>query len=139
MVDRVHQWNGGTEAGLPSYLVGGEYIMSGNDNRDNAAYRLDITVSEPVMVYLLVDNRLTPSLLPRAAARAQSLRAAGRSTPCKGAERLLESMWRQERGTRAAGSLPRSPLSPQGSNLVPRHSAFERFKNEISPEGGVSG
>lgn len=59
MVDRAHQWNGGTDAGLPSYLVGGEYIMSGNDNRDNAAYRLDITVSEPVMVYLLVDNRLT--------------------------------------------------------------------------------
>jgi len=58
-VDRNHQWNGITpEMPLPNYLVGGEYIMLGNDNRDNASYRLDITVSEPVLVYLLIDNRM---------------------------------------------------------------------------------
>jgi hypothetical protein len=57
--DRVHQWNGATaDLPLPSYLVGGEYIMSRNDNRDNPTYVLEVTVSEPVFVYMLVDNRL---------------------------------------------------------------------------------
>jgi hypothetical protein len=37
-VDRTHQWNGTTiDQPLPPYLVGGEYIMIGNDNRDNAS------------------------------------------------------------------------------------------------------
>ncbi len=59
-VDRNHQWNGiSAEMPLPDYLVGGEYIMSGNDNRDNASLQMDITVSEDVLVYLLVDTRLT--------------------------------------------------------------------------------
>jgi hypothetical protein len=43
---------------MPPYLVGGEYIMSGNDNRDNAGYILDVTVSSGVRVYMLIDNRL---------------------------------------------------------------------------------
>ena len=57
-VDRAHQWNGATALlPLPAYLVGGEYVMAGNDNKDNATYRLEITLSEPANVYLLVDNR----------------------------------------------------------------------------------
>jgi hypothetical protein len=44
---------------IPNYLIGGEYIMSGNDNRDNASYRLDVTVLTPSTVYMLIDNRLT--------------------------------------------------------------------------------
>jgi hypothetical protein len=43
---------------IPAYLVGAEYIMSGNDNRDNANYRLDVTVAMPSSVYMLIDNRL---------------------------------------------------------------------------------
>jgi hypothetical protein len=58
-VDRIHQWNGATAGGLPPHLVGGEYIMIGNDNRPQPALTLDVTVSEPVTVYLLIDNRLT--------------------------------------------------------------------------------
>jgi hypothetical protein len=30
---------------VPAYLTGLEYIMSGNDNRDNGGYQLDITLS----------------------------------------------------------------------------------------------
>lgn len=61
-VDRTHQWNGASPTvPLPAYLVGGEYIMSGNDNRDNSPYQLDVTVSEAVLVYVLVDNRLSDS------------------------------------------------------------------------------
>jgi hypothetical protein len=44
---------------IPAYLVGAEYIMSGNDNRDNAGYRLDVTVANPSSVYLLIDNRMS--------------------------------------------------------------------------------
>ncbi len=32
--------------------------MSGNDNRDNVFYRLDVTVSIDARVYMLIDNRL---------------------------------------------------------------------------------
>ncbi len=59
-VDRIHQWNGATPTlPLPSYLVGGEYIMIGNDNRDNTDLKLDVTLSEPALVYVLIDNRLS--------------------------------------------------------------------------------
>jgi hypothetical protein len=58
-VDRNHQWEGASSTlPLPAYLVGAEYIMSGNDNRDNTAYKLDITLSVDALVYLLIDNRL---------------------------------------------------------------------------------
>jgi hypothetical protein len=43
---------------IPNYLIGGEYIMSGNDNRDNGFYQLAVTVANPSTVYMLIDNRL---------------------------------------------------------------------------------
>ncbi|MGE3310226.1 MAG: PA14 domain-containing protein [Limisphaerales bacterium] len=58
-VDRNHRYtNASDTVSIPSYLRNGEYILSGNDNRDNASYVLDVTVSEMVDAYLLVDNRL---------------------------------------------------------------------------------
>ena len=51
-VDRNHRYindpgtGGGGIDNIPAYLVGAQYIMSGNDNRDNGTYRLDVTVSE---------------------------------------------------------------------------------------------
>jgi hypothetical protein len=57
--DRVHQYTAATaEMALPSYLVGGEYIMNRNDNRDNATLTVTVTLSSPATVYVLVDNRL---------------------------------------------------------------------------------
>lgn len=62
MTDRPHNWNGVlTNLGLPSYLLNQEYVMIGNNNRDNAAFRLDLTVSQPVSVFLLLDNRIGDS------------------------------------------------------------------------------
>src|SRR5262252_2849208 len=63
-VDRAHRYlndpgTGGPALAVPAYLVGLEYVMSGNDNRDNASYRLDITVNSAATVYMLVDNRLS--------------------------------------------------------------------------------
>jgi hypothetical protein len=65
-VDRNHRYSDHTvqatavppDFTIPAYLVGGEYIMSGNDNRDNASYNLAVTVSAPVTAYMLIDNRL---------------------------------------------------------------------------------
>lgn len=64
-VDRGHAYandpgtGGGNAQPIPTYLLGLEYIMSGNDNRDNTGYRLDITLSSAARIYMLVDNRLT--------------------------------------------------------------------------------
>ena len=61
-VDRPHNWNGVlADIPLPSYLVGGEYIMIGNDNRDNAALDVAVTIASPSIVYLLIDNRVPGS------------------------------------------------------------------------------
>lgn len=59
MNDRFHEYNGAsTTLPLPSYLLNQEYIMTANDNRDQNAYQMNITVSSPVRAYLLVDNRI---------------------------------------------------------------------------------
>ena len=64
-VDRNHRYTN-TDAGsqlfpIPSYLLRNDYIMSGNDNRDNAGYMLDVTVASDARVYLLIDQRLGDS------------------------------------------------------------------------------
>lgn len=60
MVDRNHRYiNASDTVPIPSYLIGGGYIMSGNDNRDNASYKLDVTINSPSFVYMLIDNRLS--------------------------------------------------------------------------------
>lgn len=57
--DRNHQWNGAaTDVPLPDYLVGSEYIMMANDNRDQVPFQVDVSVSESALIYLLIDNRL---------------------------------------------------------------------------------
>lgn len=58
-VDRNHAYadDVGNSLPIPLYLVDGEYLMSGNDNRDNDTYVLDVTVSKPVICYMLIDNR----------------------------------------------------------------------------------
>lgn len=57
--DRVHAWtNASGTVLIPSYLLGQDYIMVRNDNRDNVNLRLNVTVASAVRVYLLIDNRL---------------------------------------------------------------------------------
>lgn len=58
-VDRNHAYLDDVPNSLPvpAYLLDGEYIMSGNDNRDNDPYVLDVTVSKDVICYMLIDNR----------------------------------------------------------------------------------
>jgi hypothetical protein len=67
-VDRNHRYFDDLPNNLPipAYLNGAQYIMAGNDNRDNASYRLDVTVSSPVTTYMLIDNRLGDPNSPNA-------------------------------------------------------------------------
>jgi hypothetical protein len=62
-VDRNHRYldDAANSLPVPAYLVGSEYIMSGNDNRDNGSYTLDVTIATPATVYMLIDNRLADS------------------------------------------------------------------------------
>ncbi|MBM3845191.1 MAG: hypothetical protein FJ405_02745 [Verrucomicrobia bacterium] len=63
-VDRNHRYandpgtGGGNPLNIPGYLLGHEYILSGNDNRDNASYVLDVTIGFQSIFYMLIDNRL---------------------------------------------------------------------------------
>src|SRR6266540_4147474 len=67
-VDRNHRYtNASATIPMPPYLVGQEYIMIGNDNRENNGgtnsaevrlFRLDVSVATAVNAYLLVDNRM---------------------------------------------------------------------------------
>lgn len=59
MTDRTHQYTFTSgSVGFPSYLMGHEYIMIANNNRNNADFELEITLANPSIVYLLIDNRL---------------------------------------------------------------------------------
>lgn len=59
MTDRVHAYAATSETvSLPAYLVGQEYIMMANNNRDNDPFSIDVTIANHSLVYLLVDNRL---------------------------------------------------------------------------------
>jgi hypothetical protein len=51
--DRVHQLET-----IPAALLGAEYIMTSNADRDNRDYELSVTLSEAATLFLWLDNRL---------------------------------------------------------------------------------
>lgn len=52
-VDRTHVYSS-----IPAELLGAEYVMAANDDKDNPNYELDVTISRPALLGLLLDNRL---------------------------------------------------------------------------------
>jgi len=52
-VDRTHQYND-----IPASLLGAEYIMLANDNKNQGTYELDVTVSKNCTICVFVDNRM---------------------------------------------------------------------------------
>ncbi|MCF7975137.1 MAG: discoidin domain-containing protein [Phycisphaerae bacterium] len=52
-VDRVHVY-----MDMPDYLIGADYVMTANDNKNWSAYELDITFSRPATLFVFVDNRM---------------------------------------------------------------------------------
>jgi len=64
-VDRDYQWNGVDSDGLPSFLLGGDYVMTFNDDKIRTL-EIDVELVKPASVYVLLDNRVTvPEWLKR--------------------------------------------------------------------------
>ena len=59
-VDRPHEWNGLTESGMPSYLVGADYVKSFNDDKVAEDLRITVKTTAPVTLYVLLDLRVYP-------------------------------------------------------------------------------
>lgn len=58
-VDRLHEWNGVTQEGMPHFLRGADYIATFNDDK-LASPSITIELAQPAMVYVLFDTRLPP-------------------------------------------------------------------------------
>jgi hypothetical protein len=59
-VDRLHEWNGIDDRGLPPFLTGGDYVMTFNDDKITTGIEIAVTVNKPATLYLLVDDRVPP-------------------------------------------------------------------------------
>ena len=52
-IDRTHELEN-----IPAHLLGADYVMTANNDRDNRMYELDVTVSDAATLYLWVDWRV---------------------------------------------------------------------------------
>ncbi|NLH42522.1 MAG: hypothetical protein GX448_11845 [Planctomycetes bacterium] len=52
-LDRVHIYKD-----VPDLVLGAEYIMLANDNKNQGTYELDVTVSKDATIFVFVDNRM---------------------------------------------------------------------------------
>jgi hypothetical protein len=59
-VDREHEWNGIDQEGLPSFLVGGDYVMTFNEDKTVVELELTVELAQPANLYILIDNRVPP-------------------------------------------------------------------------------
>jgi hypothetical protein len=63
-VDRMHQWNGLDDRGIPPFLRRGDYVMTFNDDKTQHNLRIAVELAQPARLYLLVDDRAaTPQWL----------------------------------------------------------------------------
>jgi len=59
-VDRLHEWNGIDHRGLPPFLVGGDYVMTFNDDKITTGIEIAVSVNQPATLYVLLDDRVAP-------------------------------------------------------------------------------
>jgi len=52
-VDRTHVY-----ADIPEFILGAQYIMLANDNKNMSGYELDVTMAADATLYVFVDNRM---------------------------------------------------------------------------------
>jgi hypothetical protein len=57
-VDRAHQWNGVTEAGLPEFLQDADYIMPFNDDKFISNLEVKLKISRPATCYVFLDDNM---------------------------------------------------------------------------------
>lgn len=60
-MDRDHEYNGATGAGLPAYLVGGDYVICQNNARDDNPFELQVTLGSSAYLYVIRDTRAAGS------------------------------------------------------------------------------
>jgi hypothetical protein len=60
-VDRLHEWNGVDGRGLPPFLVGGDYVMTFNDDKIATDISIAVTLTSSANVYVLIDDRVPPA------------------------------------------------------------------------------
>ena len=56
-VDREHEWNGVSASGMPSYLLGADYVKTFNDDKINREVEIRVTVARPAILCVLLDKR----------------------------------------------------------------------------------
>jgi hypothetical protein len=59
-VDRPHEWNGVKGKGMPSYLLGADYVKTFNDDKVNQKVEIRVTLERPAILYVLLDKRSPP-------------------------------------------------------------------------------
>jgi ferric-dicitrate binding protein FerR (iron transport regulator) len=59
-VDRHHQWNGVTRAGMPEALRGADYVMTFNADKLQADLAIRVDLAAPARLFVLFDKRLPP-------------------------------------------------------------------------------
>jgi hypothetical protein len=65
-VDRLHEWNGLTEDGLPAFLRGGDYVKTFNSDKAQGDLKIRLKITGPAALYILHDNRCpVPSWLSK--------------------------------------------------------------------------
>lgn len=60
-VDRLHEWNGIDEQGLPKEWLDGEYVMPFNDDKFIHDLKVSIDFARPAVLYLLVSDTIPTS------------------------------------------------------------------------------
>jgi hypothetical protein len=58
-VDRTHEWNGITFDGIPSYLLGADYVKTFCDDKVTPDLSIELELLGPATVYVFLDDRLT--------------------------------------------------------------------------------
>ncbi len=59
-VDRPFEWNGLDDRGIPPFLLGGDYVMTFNDDKIVTEIQIAVSVSQPSHLYVLFDDRVPP-------------------------------------------------------------------------------
>jgi len=59
-VDRPHEYNGITKEGMPSYLLGGDYVKMFNSDKVRHDIQIHVKLAVAAKLYILFDDRLTP-------------------------------------------------------------------------------
>jgi hypothetical protein len=55
-----HEWNGADAEGLPSYLVGADYVKPFNSDKMRSDVELTVSLATPARLFVLLDDRVTP-------------------------------------------------------------------------------